>query len=380
MEYTVGSYGSMIADTVRMEAYVRALEKVVTPGCFVLELGTGPGLMALLACRLGARRVVAVEPDDVIELAREIARANDVEDRIEFRQALSKDIELDQGADVIVSDLRGVLPFHGGHIESIIDARERLLAVEGIMIPRRDTLWAAIVTEPDVYRRQIEVWSEHGQGFDLGAARELAVNAWWSHRIDESLLLTDGRPLATLDYATIEGPDLEVEADLGINRPGAAHGICVWFDTELTDGDGFSNAPGAPEAIYGHAFFPISQPVDVVAGDSVHIRLRAKLAGGEYVWGWSSAFAREGEAVAEFRQSTALGLPMTRRLIERGSDGFVPVLSEEGEAVRLCLESMDGELALRDIAARLSGRFPRLRAGGGDSLQFVVRLAQKYSR
>lgn len=380
MEYTVGAYGSMIADTVRMDAYVRALEKAVTPGCFVLELGTGPGVMAVLACRLGAGRVVAVEPDDVIEVAHEIARANGVEDRIELRQALSKDIELDERADVIVSDLRGVLPFHAAHIESIIDVRKRLLATGGTMIPRRDTLWATIVTEPDVYRRRIEVWSEHGRGFDLNAARKLAVNTWWSHRVDGSLLLTDSCLLATLDYATIEGPDLEVEAALVVSRPGPAHGICIWFDTELTDGDGFSNAPGAAEAIYSHAFFPLSQPVDVVAGDSVRIRLLAKLAGGEYVWGWNSAFSRDGLAMAEFRQSTALGLPMTRKLLERSSDGFVPVLSEEGEAVRFCLESMNGELALRDIAARLSARFPRLHARGGDSLQFAVRLAQKYSR
>jgi len=233
------------------------------------------------------------------------------------------------------------------------------------MIPRRDTLWAAIVTAPDIYRRRIDVWSEHGRGFDLSAARELAVNTWWPHRVDESQLLTDGHLLATLDYTAIDGPDLVAEEALVINRAGAAHGICIWFDTELTDGEGFSNAPVGPTVGYSHAFLPLARPVDVAAGDSVRIRLRAKRAGGDYVWGWNSAFARDGEAVADFRQSTALGLPMTRRLLERSSDGFVPVLSEEGEAVKLCLESINGEQALRDIAARLSDRYPRLFARWG---------------
>jgi protein arginine N-methyltransferase 1 len=380
MEYSVGEYGSMIADTIRMEAYVRALERAITPGCFVLELGTGPGVMALIACRLGAGRVVAVEPDDVIEIGRETARANGVQDRIEFRQAFSKDIELDERADVMVSDLRGVLPYHTGHIESIVDARKRLVAPKGALIPGRDTLWAAVVTAPDLYRRRVEVWSDHARELDLDAARELAVNTWWRDRIEESQLLTERNPVATLEYSSIDEPDLEAETSHTVGTSGKAHGICVWFDTELVEGVGFSNAPGGPEAIYGQAFFPLSRPVDVLAGDTVGIRLVAKLTAGEYVWGWSSSFMRDEDVIAAFRQSTALGLPVTRRLLERSSEGFVPLLSEEGEAVKVGLESMNGERALQDIAARLSTQFPEFFARGRDSLQLAVRLAQKYSR
>jgi type I protein arginine methyltransferase len=380
VEYSLADYGSMIADHVRMNAYVRALQSAVSPGSFVLELGTGPGLIALLARRQGARRVVAVEPHEVIEVAREIARANRLDGAVEFRQSFSKELELDERADVIVSDLRGILPFHTGHIESIVDARERLLVPGGTMIPSRDRLWGAVVTDPDMYEKRIGVWSEHGRKFDLGAARELAVNTWWGHRVDDSHVLTEHRLLATLDYGTIDSPDLEAEATLSVERAGAAHGICVWFDTELVQGEGFSNAPGQPEAIYGQAFFPLAEPVDVETGDALWIRMRAKLAGGDYVWGWSTAVTRDGVTVTEFRQTTALGLPLTRRLLERSAEGFVPVLSEEGEAVKLCLESMDGEHSLREIANRFSAHSTRLFERGGDSLQFVVRVAQKYSR
>ncbi len=114
VEYTIASYGSMIADDIRMNAYVRALEQTVWPGSVVLELGTGTGMMALVASRLGAAQVIAVEVDDVIEVARQTASANGMADRITFVQAKSTELSLPQPADVLVSDLRGVLPFHSG--------------------------------------------------------------------------------------------------------------------------------------------------------------------------------------------------------------------------------------------------------------------------
>src|SRR5437870_11229737 len=74
--YSVADYGIMIADRVRMEAYMQALRSAVRPGGVVVDIGTGTGIFALLACRFGARRVYAIEPNDAIQVAREIARAN----------------------------------------------------------------------------------------------------------------------------------------------------------------------------------------------------------------------------------------------------------------------------------------------------------------
>src|SRR5688572_21352901 len=102
IEYSVSDYGTMIADRVRVSAFAKALELAIRRDSVVLDLGTGTGIFALLACRLGARRVFAVEPDGVIEVARETARANGYEDRIEFIQALSTRVTLPERATVLV--------------------------------------------------------------------------------------------------------------------------------------------------------------------------------------------------------------------------------------------------------------------------------------
>src|ERR1700722_2202928 len=132
--YSLRGYGEMIADQVRVEAYAQALRKTVKPGNVVLDIGTGPGIFAVLACKLGARRVYAVEPDEIIQVGREVAAANGCADRIVFIEEMSTAINLPEKADVIVSDLRGVLPLFQVHIPSIIDARARFLAPAGKMI------------------------------------------------------------------------------------------------------------------------------------------------------------------------------------------------------------------------------------------------------
>jgi protein arginine N-methyltransferase 1 len=59
--YDLIAYGDMIADKGRTSAYARALESLVVPESVVLDIGTGAGILALLACRAGAARVYAVE-------------------------------------------------------------------------------------------------------------------------------------------------------------------------------------------------------------------------------------------------------------------------------------------------------------------------------
>ncbi len=117
----------MVRDERRVQAYLDAMRAVITRESFVLEIGTGIGLFAVLASQLGARRIVAIEPSDAIVVAREIAAANGVTN-IEFVKDVSQNVDPGGRADVIVSDLRGMLPLYDAHIEAIVDARERLLA------------------------------------------------------------------------------------------------------------------------------------------------------------------------------------------------------------------------------------------------------------
>lgn len=304
--YSLHFYGQMLADAPRMDAYVDALRRVVAPDSVVLDLGSGPGVFALLACKFGARRVYAVEPDNAINIGRDAAAANGFADRIEFFQKLSTEITLPESATVIISDLRGVLPWFQQHLPSIVDARERLLAPGGVLIPRRDVMWAAIVEAEQRYEEIVGPWQRFDLDLSPGVSR--ITNTWRKTRIGVEELLTEPACWATLDYYNVESPDVCAEISWRAARRGTAHGIALWFDAELVDGIGFSNRPGLAELIYGNAFLPFSQPVQVEEGEQVAVKLRGDFVRDDYVWTWATDFT---DQKIGFKQSTFFGVALS---------------------------------------------------------------------
>ena len=118
--YSLAAYGRMIADLLQKHPSRSALQRAINSGDVVAEIGTGTGIFALLACRLGARRVYAFEPSPLIELAREIASANGFADRIEFIPRISLESHLPEPVNLVFSDVRGVLPFFEKGLVSMI--------------------------------------------------------------------------------------------------------------------------------------------------------------------------------------------------------------------------------------------------------------------
>ena len=309
--YSLHFYGQMLADTPRMEAYAAALRHTINSDSVVMDLGCGPGVFALLACKLGARRVYAVEPDNVVGLAREAAAANGFADRIEFFEKLSTEIVLPEPATIIVSDLRGVLPFFQQHIPSIIDARKRLLARGGVLIPNRDILWAAVVEAPEQYAELVNPWAKQFE-LDLSSGTRLVTNNWRKTDIKPENFLAEPVCWNTIDYHEVENRDVRAEISWRAARNGTAHGFAVWFDSELVDDVRFSNHPAAPRMIYGQGFFPFSQPVQISEGDRVTLRLAADFVQDNYVWRWDTDFADQKGIKASFKQSTFYGVPLSK--------------------------------------------------------------------
>lgn len=374
--YSTAAYGRMLADATRVEAYAAALARVVRPGAVVLDLGTGTGIFALLAVRLGARRVYAVDPTDAIRTAREVARENGVAGRIEFIQDDSTRITLPERADVLVSDLRGVLPPFQEIAATLRDARERLLAPGGVLVPRADALLAAPVEAAQAW--EAAAGPATVLGFDFAAARRTAFNEWRRGVFDPSQLLAGAAEWARMDYAALEDPDVRGGAEWRAARAGTAHGLAVWFRAELAEGVAFDSGPGSA-TIYQTAFFPFPEPVRLAAGDPVRATLEARLVGGDYLWRWDTAAEPAGAPPAVFRQSTFLStLPSPERL-RRHADAFVPRLSGDGRIAAFVLSRMDGGATAGQIAREVMERFPGRFGRWEAAVSHVGQLSERYS-
>lgn len=372
----------MASDDIRTGAFLEALRRVVRNGCVVADIGAGTGIMSIAARTMGAGRVFAIEPAAAIALGGQLARGNGVRG-IDFIPDFSTKITLPLQADIIVSDLRGVLPLFQRHLPSVIDARERHLAPNGCLIAQSDRIFASLVEVPDVYDARIGAETITDFGFSTAAARKYVTNTWWKSRAKTEQLLTAPVCWAEIDYLTVTSPDVDGTVTARIEREGKVHGIAMWFDCTLLGEIGFSNAPGKPELIYGNAFFPLSRPVDVFAGDNVHIGIRAKLVGDDYVWSWNTTIcdsSEPNELRANFKQSTFLGEPLSRRQLEPIGDGHVPVLGIEGEIDRFILNHIDGASTLGSIARDLAKEFPSSFARWEDALTRAGEWSKRYYR
>ena len=381
--YTLAQYGEMIRDQVRTTAFNQALRAAVRPGAVVVDIGTGPGIMAVLACQLGASRVFAIEPDPVIQVAREVAASNNCADKIEFFETLSTRVELPVRADVIVSDMRGVLPLLGHHIPAIADARTRFLVPGGTLIARKDTIWAAPVEAPESFAELVDRWDRNTLDQDLSPARRRALSRSRQKGVSAGQLLAPPQLWATLDYATVETPDVRSRLNWTIERDGMGYGILAWFDMDLADGISFSNGPGAREAIYGSMFLPWLSPISLTAGQSVCVDLGAKLLEEDYFWRWTTQIASPeipNEVLARFDQSDLDGIALSPAKLGKAASTYVPQPSEEARLHLRTLKLMDGKASLEKIARQLSAEFPQRFPDRHQALSYAGTVSQKYSR
>lgn len=141
MDYYFGSYAeteiheSMLKDTVRTESYRDFIyhNKQYFKDKIVLDVGCGTGILSMFAAKAGAKKVYAVDNSTIINKARRIVKENGLEDIIEFVQGKVEEVKLPvDNVDIIISEWMGYFLLYEGMLDSVLTARDRWLAPDGI--------------------------------------------------------------------------------------------------------------------------------------------------------------------------------------------------------------------------------------------------------
>lgn len=102
---TEGVFNCLI-DKERSLAFGRAIASTVRPGDVVVDMGTGSGVLAMLAARAGAKRVYAVEFDrSNIATLDAVFRANGLADKITLIAGDVCKIDLPEKVDLIMGEM-----------------------------------------------------------------------------------------------------------------------------------------------------------------------------------------------------------------------------------------------------------------------------------
>jgi ribosomal protein S18 acetylase RimI-like enzyme/2-polyprenyl-3-methyl-5-hydroxy-6-metoxy-1,4-benzoquinol methylase len=229
------THETLLRDTERNSKFYDALKQRITPGCSVLDIGSGTGIWAITAAKLGAGRVVAVDMDELlVGVIRILANEHGVSDRVDAVCASSLDLSEEREFDVIVSETIGFLGYDELIVEVMADARNRFLRQGGHIIPETIALCAAA--------GKLKRWTDTiPTGVDLNFDSLMRLNMS-SPRVmkrsgDVKLLTRPVRLVSTDLRRELSTPPLgELRAEWDMPFTADVDCVVVWVESRLATG------------------------------------------------------------------------------------------------------------------------------------------------
>ncbi|MCB1869196.1 MAG: 50S ribosomal protein L11 methyltransferase [Gammaproteobacteria bacterium] len=267
-------YQQMLADHLRMQRYRQAIVQTVRKGDLVADLGTGLGVLALMAVQAGARRVYAVDNrPNAIWMAERILRSNPGGDRVTLLNADARSVQLDEPVDLIVNELIGDFGTDENIHECVSAFADRNLNSAGSVLPGSLQTYLVPVEYGDEFRG---IWRQDYFGLDLRAGmqygcREQAV--MYNLREQPKELAAPGLVENIRFGRDMPSRTRPVNLTFEITRSGRLQGFVGYFSATLSDGIVISNYPCYPTCHWENWHWPVTPPVDLEPGRSIAVSL-----------------------------------------------------------------------------------------------------------
>ena len=265
----------MINDDERNDAYQAALERNVKEGDLVLEIGTGSGIVSMMAARAGAGKVVTCEVLPAIAmLAKDVIARNKYDDRITVVAKKSTQLkvgeDLPEKADVFVSELLNVGLLAPNMISIIRHARENLVKPEGRIIPQAAQVYGALLQCDHLAR--INPVGEIA-GFDMSPMDRMRSPGYAQIDLaaDPHARLSEDFEVFGFDLRTNLNESGKRLLDIMATSPGLCHGIAFWFDLVMDDDAVYHSASRARTNHWKQAMHFFPKPVSVRPGQILRV-------------------------------------------------------------------------------------------------------------
>ena len=299
---------TLIADQVRIRAFQAALAKVIRKGeTVVVDIGTGTGLLAFLAARLGAKKVYAYEMNEIGAVAERLKALNKLRN-VELIAGRSTEIIDPPRGDVVVTETLGNFALEEFLVETMNDARTRHVKPGGVLIPSVVDQFAAPVIGPRLHA-ELTVWDRVGYGLDFEPARVMSLNNVYIRKLQPAELLEGGKSAQRWDRVAFnEANRMARKGDprWTLKRPATIYGLAIWWTAELAPEIQLSTSPLAEPTHWEQLFFPALEPLKVEAGETLCAEIRSKSSeegGTDIAWSLVVASAKGREKA---RQSLSL--------------------------------------------------------------------------
>jgi len=254
----------------------------IKPGSTVVDVGTGTGVLAMLAARVEGTHVYALDHSNMIDIAEAVARSNGIEN-ITFVKTNSQNFKLDKKVDVILHEQIGDDLFEENMVHNLLDMKARLLKPDGIILPGRFQLFVEpVMLHPDYHTPMIDEINVHG--LDFSALKKQAIESnlipedyklrYMNPRGFQSCLT---QPIPAIDFdlnQMTSSKDIpsEIEIKRDVIMDGQMAGFGIWFNIVFDDENHLSTSPFERHTHWAHRFYR-TPSVQAKAGETINYKL-----------------------------------------------------------------------------------------------------------
>lgn len=268
-------HGAMIADKTRNNALNSAIKAIVKAGDVVIDIGTGTGLLAMLAARMGARRVYALECSAIANAAKQLVNLNHLSDVITVIHSSSFQWEANELADVILCETLGFSALDENFRLTILDARDRMLRPGGILLPSRIKIWVVPVDSSDSVVDLTTL--DDILGLEFTPLADIFRKTYQRRYIpyEEELALPE--TVFDLDcYLIANSANLLSCTQFKITRKGLLTGFGLWFEAELAKDLHLNSRKPELDNHWAQTYMPLPSAIPVEPGMHIAFKLEMR--------------------------------------------------------------------------------------------------------
>ena len=268
----------MINDDERNNAYLKAIKSAIKHNEYVLEIGTGAGLLSMMAIDAGAKKVITCETNKTIaEIAKKIIKKNGFQEQIKVISKKSTELnvenDLSQQADLIISEIFSSEFVGEGIQSSILDAKNRLLKEDGKMIPEAGEIKLALLQR----NSKIEDLCYTGivNGYDLSDFNQVTGNKFTDkvNHLNISFLSNVNTAFSFDFYSQKIIKRKEKIIKIKVSKSGICLGLITWIKVNLYRNIYLENNPSCfSNSHWSTPIYTFEKPLKVSKGDIISIK------------------------------------------------------------------------------------------------------------
>ncbi|RAM48141.1 MAG: SAM-dependent methyltransferase [Hapalosiphonaceae cyanobacterium JJU2] len=269
---------AMLNDVARNDAFETAIKRSIKTNCNVLDIGTGSGLLAMLAVRHGAKFVTSCEMiESIANLAEDIIAYNGFENLIKIIPKKSQDLrigkDLTKLANILITETIDCGLIGEGILPTIRHARESLITPEALIIPSKAKIKFGLLESEQVHNLN---FVKHASKFNVSAFNAFSTIGYFPVRLStwQYSLLSEPTTALEFDFRIDSLKPRQQKISIQVERSGTLHGIVFWFELDLGNNVFFSNTIDNKKSHWMQAVQCFEVPIFVQKNNHIELTIR----------------------------------------------------------------------------------------------------------